>query len=193
MAGYKKKSRAGTVIATIAAILILALVVGLIYKLTNGFNSDPKTFAVEHNGKLIVNDETGVSVSSGDTFTIKRLTNKSQDYDIKIYAAGTEETDFTFTIGAEEYSWYGDLVKPKVELTGGFTIKKDGDSFNITGGLRSALENYAAGLGIGMPETIPAGDRFRMEITVGKSVMKIGFTIAAKVTGVTLPGNLIVG
>ena len=59
MSKYKKKTTAGKVLGVLLALVLIALVGGLIYKLTNGFTTDAKPFALEYEGTLILNDTNG--------------------------------------------------------------------------------------------------------------------------------------
>lgn len=47
----KKSGSLITIIAIIAAVVVIAFAVGMIYRFTNGFNEDFKTFYVEHEGE----------------------------------------------------------------------------------------------------------------------------------------------
>ena len=53
------------VIGVILVLLLLAGLVAIIYKFTNGFNEDFKTFYVEYGGKQILTTESEMHLTSG--------------------------------------------------------------------------------------------------------------------------------
>lgn len=111
---------------------LVVLVVGIIaviYKYTNGFNEDFKTFYVEHNGEQILTENTAIELDPEQqhVFTVKYTFDKDEDkrgYTVKVLANAT--ADFEFTIGNKAYTY----SKAK-ELTDAFKIIKDESSFEI--------------------------------------------------------------
>ena len=57
-----------TILAYIAGILILVAVVGLVYRFTNGFNEDFKTFYVEYDGKQILSSDSDLILFTSNTY-----------------------------------------------------------------------------------------------------------------------------
>ena len=189
MAGYKRKTNTFWLIFSI--LLILVVIIGGIGYLTNWFQSDIKTFYVEYEGQKIVRDCTGLKIEPGREFKIGSVSGDINEYEVKIYASGTEETDFTFEVGEETYSWYNDVVKNEWEFTEYFGIEKTGNSFRIEkAGFKAILQERFPGKEIIGPEKLPE-EIFRMEITVGKATMKIGFIPYIRVTGITLRGEIV--
>ena len=193
MSKYNKKTTAGKVLGVLLALVLIALVGGLIYKLTNGFTTDAKPFALEYEGTLILNDTNGKNLRSGDKFTVKRLTGKTDEYAVKVYAENLGDKDLTFKVsGSEmEYSW-NEYVAGQ-DVTSGFEIEKTGDSFTITGGVMKVLTSFSEGLAVKLTSEVPAADLFRMEVIIGKAKMSVGIYFG-RVTGVTVsPGEIVFG
>ena len=192
MSRYKKKTKRIWVILAVLVVVIAAI--GGIGYLTNWFQSDVKTFSVEHNGRQIVRDCTDLKLESGASFKVNTLSDKAVDYTVKIYASGTKDEDFEITVSEEKMSWYDNIVSQKSmnDFTEYFDIEKTGNAFTIkTIGFQTILEKRFAGLNVTGPTKLPE-EVFRLEITVGKTTLKIGFQPYVKVTGVTLPETLII-
>lgn len=106
---------------------------------------------------------------------------------MKIYAQGTEETDFTFTVNGTAHSWYESIARVNQgkgeDFTEVFEVEKTETGFTLSGGIEKALRDVWPDAEIELPENIPAGDRFRMEITSGKSTLTVGFSVRK-------PGNI---
>lgn len=191
MSKRKRNSRAFWLILSL--VLVLAAVVGVVGYLTNWFQSDLASFYVEYEGQTIVRDCTGLKVESGEKFKVRTVGDEALDYEIKIYASGTEETDFSFKVGGEEYSWYNDVVKNNWEFTDYFGIERNGNEFTMqTAGFSTVLKKRFPGKEISWTGALPE-EVFRIEITVGKTTMNLGFMPYAAVTGVELPDEVAIG
>lgn len=116
----------------ICVIVLLALVAGgiaLIYKYTNGFNEDFKTFYIEYDGKQILTENTVTEFDPNKehVFTVKYTFDKEdteRDFTVKVMPNAVK--DFDFYVGNKAYKY----SKAK-ELTGVFEIVKDKDKFEI--------------------------------------------------------------
>lgn len=116
----------------ICVIVLLAIVVGgiaLIYKYTNGFNEDFKTFYIEYDGKQILTENTVTEFDpkKEHVFTVKYTFDKEyteRDFTVKVLPNAVK--DFDFTVGNKAYKY----SKAK-ELTTVFEIIKDKDRFEI--------------------------------------------------------------
>lgn len=142
----KRKSGSRAFWLILSLVLVLAAVVGAVGYLTNWFQSDLTPFYVEYEGQTIVRDCTGLKVESGQKFKVSTVAGETPDYEIKIYASGTEETDFSFKVGGEEYSWYNDVVKNNWEFTDYFGIERNGNEFTMqTAGFSTVLKKRFPG------------------------------------------------
>lgn len=182
MAGKKTGKR---ILTALIVILVLILSLGLLSRLFGGIvggTGITLTYAGESYKKSVE----GLEIAPRSEFGIK-LRDKSASYEVKIYAAGTEETDFTFTVGGKEYSWQKDIAGANVgrgeEFTDVFEVEKTDTGFRISCGLEKALRDIWQDEAIELPENIPAGDRFRLEIRSGKTTLTVGFSVKE-------PGNI---
>lgn len=107
MAGKKTGKR---ILTALIVILVLILSLGLLSRLIGiSGNQITLTYAGESYKKSVF----GLEIAAESEFGVK-LRDKSAEYEVKIYAAGTEETDFTFTVGGKEYSWQKDIAGANV-------------------------------------------------------------------------------
>ncbi len=115
-------------------ILVLALIAGVIaivYKYTDGFNEDFKTFYVEHDGKQILTENSSMTFEAGkaQTFTVKYTFDNTEetprDYSVKVIA--NTANDFEYTVDDKKY-----IYSKAKELTDAFGIKKDKTSFTMS-------------------------------------------------------------
>ena len=110
-------------------VLLIVGVIAVIYKFTNGFNEDFKTFYVEYNGEQILTEKTTLELDPEQqhVFAVKYTFDKEEDnrgYTVKVLTNAA--ADFEFTIGNKAYTY----SKAK-ELTDAFKIIKDESSFEI--------------------------------------------------------------
>lgn len=174
MAGKKTGKR---ILTALIVILVLILSLGLLSRLIGiSGNQITLTYAGESYKKSV----SGLEIAAESEFGVK-LRDKSAEYEVKIYAAGTEETDFTFTVGGKEYSWQKDIAGANggrgEEFTEVFEIEKTEKGFKISGGIKKVLKDIWPVAEIELPEELPAGDRFRMEIRSGKTTLTVGFSV----------------
>ena len=170
----KRSSKEKTAVMVISVIILLILSLGLLGRLTNVFGNK---ITVRYNGTKITKDFEGLEIESGTEIEVRA----PGEYEVKIYAAGTEATDFTFTVGGTEYSWVEDIAGANggrgEEFTEVFEIEKTEKGFKISGGIKKVLRDIWPVAEIELPEELPAGDRFRMEIRSGKTTLTVGFSV----------------
>lgn len=193
MAGKKTGKR---ILTALIVILVLILSLGLLSRLIGiSGNQITLTYAGESYKKSV----SGLEIAAESEFGVK-LRDKSAEYEVKIYAAGTEETDFTFTVGGKEYSWQKDIAGANggsgEEFTDAFEVTQTESGFTISCGVEKALRDIWQDEEIVLPEEIPAGDRFRLEVTSGKNTLTVSFSVkepeSVGVEGVELtPGEIV--
>lgn len=170
----KRSSKLKTAVMVILVIILLILSLGLLGRLTNVFGNK---ITVTYNGTKITKDFEGLEIESGTEIEVRA----PGEYEVKIYAAGTEATDFTFTVGGTEYSWVEDIAGANggrgEEFTEVFEIEKTEKGFTISCGVEKALRDIWQDEEIELPENIPAGDRFRLEIRSGKNTLTVSFSV----------------
>ena len=182
MAGKNTGKR---ILTALIVILVLILSLGVLSRLFGGIVVG-RGITLTYAGESYKKSVEGLEIAAESEFGVK-LRDKSAEYEVKIYAAGTEETDFTFTVGGKEYSWQKDIAGANVgrgeEFTDVFEVEKTDTGFRISCGLEKALRDIWQDEAIELPENIPAGDRFRLEIRSGKTTLTFGFSVKE-------PGNI---
>ena len=174
MAGKKTGKR---ILTALIVILVLILSLGLLSRLI-GISGNQITLT--YGGESYKKSVSGLEIAPESEFRLK-LRDKSADYEVKIYAAGTEETDFTFTVDGKEYSWQKDIAGANggsgEEFTDAFEVTQTESGFTISCGVEKALRDIWQDEEIVLPEEIPAGDRFRLEVTSGKNTLTVSFSV----------------
>lgn len=193
MAGKKTGKR---ILTALIVILVLILSLGLLSRLIGvSGNQITLTYA----GESYKSSASGLEIAPRSEFGVK-LRDKSASYEVKIYALGTEENDFAFTVGGTEYSWSEDIAGANggrgEEFTDAFEVEKTDAGFTISCGVEKALRDIWQDEEIVLPEEIPAGDRFRLEVTSGKTTLTVSFSVkepeSVGVQGVELnPGEIV--
>ena len=188
-----------TILAYIAGILVLVAVVGLVYRFTNGFNEDFKTFYIEQNGKQILSSDSDLILVTSNTyrFEVKYTfdTDKSEPKDYKVQVVPNAARDFDFTVGEDR------VLYSKVEdITSAFGLKKHDTFFEITTGtdmsLQSVLSKCYPGEEVIVPKEAQEGNEYPYKLLVSSYnesiVYQIRLRIGTKVTGVTLDPSEII-
>ena len=193
MAGKKTGKR---ILTALIVILVLILSLGLLSRLI-GISGNQITLT--YGGESYKSSVSGLEIAAESEFGVK-LRDKSASYEVKIYALGTEENDFAFTVGGKEYSWSEDIAGANggrgEEFTDAFEVEKTDAGFTISCGVEKALRDIWADEEIVLPEEIPAGDRFRLEIRSGKTTLTVSFSVkdpgTIGVEGIELtPGEIV--
>ena len=197
-----KGQLAAKVIGIILVLLLVAGLVAVIYKFTNGFNEDFKTFYVEHEGKQILAQNSELALEPGKTYRFDvKYTFDTQQSETKDYIVGivpNAEQDFEYTVDGEPY-----LYSKTGDLSSAFSLRKQATHFEITlredMTLQSALETVYPGQQVEVPETAADENPFPYALIVssynGNVSYRIAFNLGADVTGITLdpPGIVFTG
>ena len=195
MAGKNTGKR---ILTALIVILVLILSLGVLSRLFGGIVVG-RGITLTYAGESYKKSVSGLEIAPESEFRLK-LRDKSADYEVKIYAAGTEETDFTFTVDGKEYSWQKDIAGANggsgEEFTDAFEVTQTESGFTISCGVEKALRDIWQDEEIVLPEEIPAGDRFRLEVTSGKNTLTVSFSVkepeSVGVEGVELtPGEIV--
>lgn len=167
------------ILTALIVILVLILSLGVLSRLFGGIVVG-RGITLTYAGESYKKSVSGLKIEPESEFGVK-LRDKSAGYAVKIYASGTEETDFTFTVGGKEYGWQKDIAGANggrgEEVTEVFEIEKTESGFTISGGIKKVLKDIWPVAEIVLPEELPAGDRFRMEIRSGKTTLTVGFSV----------------
>ena len=184
---------AAKVIGIILVLLLVAGLVAVIYKFTNGFNEDFKTFYVEYEGKQILAQNSELALEPGKTYrfdvkyTFDTQQSETKDYSVEIVP--NAEQDFEYTVDGEPY-----LFSRAGDLSAAFSLKKQATHFEITlredMTIQSVLETVYPGQQVEVPGTAADENPFPYALIVssynGNVSYRIAFNLGADVTGITL-------
>ena len=187
------------VIGIILVLLLVAGLVAVIYKVTNGFNEDVKTFYVEHEGKQILSENSELALEPGKTYrfdvkyTFDTQQSETKDYIVEIVP--NAEQDFEYLVDGEPY-----LYSKTGDLSAAFSLRKQAMHFEITlredMTIQSALETVYPGQQVEVPENASDGNPFPYALIVssynGNVSYRIAFNLGADVTGITLDPSQII-
>ena len=188
-----KGQTAAKVIGIVLVLLLLAGIVAVIYRFTNGFNEDFKTFYVEHDGEQILSADSKMSFKAGETyrFDVKYTfdTDKSETKDYSVTIVPNAEKDFEYTVDGEPY-----LFSRVGDLSEAFDLNKQATYFEITTTdgmtLQSVLERCHTGQTVEVPADAEKGNAYPYQLVVtsynGSVSYRIAFSVGMTVTGITL-------
>lgn len=172
------------VIAYVLVALIVAGAIGLIYKFTNGFNEDFKTFYVEYGDRQILTADSKLTLRYGEThtFNVKYTfdTEKSEPKDYKVKIIPNVERDFDYTVNGEKY-----LFSKTGEFTYAFGLEKEQSQFSLTlptgFGLQSALETINSGKKVVLPRDAETNNPYPFKLVVSSYNEKVVYNIELKI------------
>lgn len=180
------------IITYIAIVLAVITVIGVVAHFTNGFTSDFKTFYVTVDGKDVMTSAGGYRVTTSKPlevdvkYTFGALNNKvDKDYSLKIIPNNIPDKDFTYTVDGEiKY------FQSETDLSDGFEIDKGEKSFRIKPKGETIAEVLSAVYGKEVTDSENKGytDMFTIIVTSynGEASVKLNFSLASRVTGITL-------
>ena len=108
------KRSSGNIFSFLTAILVIAVIVlggSFLYKFTNGFNEELKTFYVTINDKEVMSSANGYTVSPKTGLTVKvkyalkAPENTDKQYSVKITSNYDKENNFDFIVDGKTYSF----------------------------------------------------------------------------------------
>ena len=194
-----KGQLAAKVIGIILVLLLVAGSVAVIYRFTNGFNEDFKTFYVEHEGKQILMQDSKTALDAGSTYrfdvkyTFDTQQSETKDYTVEIVP--NAEQDFEYTVDGETY-----LYSKAGDLSAAFGLNKQATYFEITTmdgmTLQSVLERCHTGQTVEVPADAEKGNAYPYQLIVssynGSVSYRIAFSVGMDVTGITLDPSQII-
>ena len=187
------------IIGIILVLLLLAGLVAIIYKFTNGFNEDFKTFYVEYGGEQILTTESEMHLTSGNThrfevkYTFDTENAEPKDYNVKIVP--NAQRDFDFTVDGERY-----LYSKQGDMTAAFGLKKSDTYFELVipeyFSLEYALQSCYPGKEVVVPEEAAGANACPYMLVISSYndsvVYHIALSVGAEVTGVELDPDHII-
>lgn len=139
---------------TIARVLLLLLLIALLiggaiflYRYTNGFNEDFKTFYIERDGERILSENSTSSFRPGETVTYQVgylfSGSKSESRDYNVTIVPNPQADFSFWVGNYSFSWGG--TRPEL-LEKIFALEKGETSFTFHAPEFSGMKSFLSAL-----------------------------------------------
>lgn len=192
-AGKTTKKTFGIIVYVLVVLAIVA-VVGLVYRLTNGFKTDVKTFYVTVDKTIITDSSGGYIVAENKPLkgSVRNLSTDTEQkgYSLKVVPNKLEGKDFAFTVDGETHTF-----QAEENLTSGFEITADGEKFSIVSKGNSVTEILKQIYGdiVSDCDDKSYKDMFTLLIMSkdGKNEIKLNFSVSGKVTGVTLDKEVI--
>ena len=180
------------IITYIAIVLAVITVIGFVAHFTNGFTSDFKTFYVTVDGKDVMTSAGGYRVTTSKPlevdvkYTFGALNNKvDKGYSLKIIPNNIPDKDFTYTVDGEMK-----YFQSETDLSDGFEIDKGEKSFRIKPKGETIAEVLSAVYGKEVTDCENKGytDMFTIIVTSynGEASVKLNFSLAIRVAGITL-------
>ena len=180
------------IITYIAIVLAVITLIGVVAHFTNGFTSDFKTFYVTVDGKDVMTSAGGYRVTTSKPlevdvkYTFGALNNKvDKDYSLKIIPNNIPDKDFTYTVDGEMK-----YFQSETDLSDGFEIDKGEKSFRIKPKGETISEVLSAVYGKSITDCESKGytNMFTVIVTSynGEASVKLNFSLAIRVAGITL-------
>ena len=188
------KRSSGNIFSFLTALLVIAVIVlggSFLYKFTNGFNEELKTFYVTINDKEVMSSANGYTVSPKSGLTVKvKYTfgapeNTDKHYSLKITSNYDRENNFDFIVDAKPYSFGAGE-----DYTAGFDITYGKDYFILKpkGYINDVLRAVYADKQVSDCANKEFDDMFTLTVYSynGESSVTVLFTIKHTITGISL-------
>ena len=161
---------------------------GIAYVVTDGFGGKVPTAVIMIEDDMYTESADGIAIYPGDEIRVQSLTGATE-YDVRI-EANAESGDFSFTVGAEPYTWH-DLAGQ--DVTKGFTLTQTDLGFTVDYESFETIIAAVMGADVVIAEDANlSGDMFDLVITMGETEYRFGFGIGLPVSGIELDPDHIV-
>lgn len=161
---------------------------GIAYVVTDGFGGKVPTAVIMIEDDMYTESADGIAIYPGDEIRVQSLTGATE-YDVRI-EANAESGDFSFTVGAEPYTWH-DLAGQ--DVTKGFTLTQTDLGFTLDYESFETIIAAVKGADVVIAEGADlSGDMFDLVITMGETEYRFGFGIGLPVSGIELDPDHIV-
>lgn len=182
----------------IYALIILALIgiLGFIIYFTGGFTTDFTGFYATVDGKDVLSTGNGFRMKENDPLEVEvkyvfaSPNDDAKGYTVKVVPNAIDGKDFDFSLNGDKYSYQSEQ-----DLTAGFDIKQEDDSFTIApkGNLTEILSAVYPNDTIGDCEDKGYENMFTLVVTSynGKAEIRINFTVVESIRGVILDQEVI--
>lgn len=165
----------------IIALVLIALIVGIVY-LTHGGKADIKTFSMKVGNKLVLRDESNIALHNGEKFTVR----SSSDYSVAVYAY-TEYNDFEFEVDGEVKKW-SDYSEVDFLTLPDSSLKADKQTDGFTLSFKSLASIISTEKSVVISDEVKGSefDRFCLAVTSNGSTISICFHLSFKPANIEL-------
>ena len=172
-------------------VMTLVGVIGFIVYFTGGFTTDFTGFYAVVNGEDVMSTGSGFRVKTDDPLEVEvkyvfaSPGDDTKGYSVKVVPNAIDGKDFDFTLNGDAYSFQSER-----DLTAGFTIKRDKNSFTVVpkGNLTEILSAVYPEDSVGDCDEYAYENMFTLVITSynEKAEIRINFTVSENIRGVIL-------
>ena len=116
-------------VSVILSVLLLAAVIGIIVKFTNGGKEKFKTFYLVYGGEEISASQSSMHFEAEEqSFQVKYMfpsgDEQARDFSVRIEASGSQGTKFHYTVNGKKFTFEGGT-----DLTAAFSLEKGENGF----------------------------------------------------------------
>lgn len=178
-------------------LIVLALIgsIGAIAYFSGGFSGGFQSFYLMVNGKEVVKSGTNFEATLTEPLNVEvkysLADENTSGYTVKIVPNALSGKDFDFTLDGDVYSYQGEK-----DLTEGFNIKYDENSFTVTpkGGLNEIMQAIYPNNTVGDLSECGYENMFLLVVTSfdGEQSVTVAFTVPENLSGITLDPDHII-
>ncbi len=191
-------SKVAKIIAYILIVLAIIALIGVVAKFTGGFTTGFKTFYVTIDGKDVMTTGNGFVATEKSPmkvdvkYVFDSDENTEKNYSVKIVPNAVSGKDFDFTLDDEVYAYQSEK-----DLTAGFDIVMDGNSFTVTpkgSTITEIMQAIYPENTVGNCDESAYEDMFTLIVTSynGEASVKVNFAMYGNVNGITLDQEVII-
>ena len=187
--------KAVTVIVWLILFAVLVAGIVFLYRYTNGFNEDLKTFYIARGGEKILTEKSHAEYAAGEKvrydvgYTFDRPGSESREYSVKIVP--NPEADFDFEANGLSFAWR--LVAGLEEY---FSLQQEADGFTFTvpedyHSMADVLQSVYGGQEITLADDLP-DTPFLLQVSSYNDAVRfvIAFSVVTDTFGIELSFTL---
>ena len=177
-------------------ILVLIGILGFIIYFTGGVTPDIPGFYAPVDGEDVMSTGSNFRMKTNDPLKVEvkyifaSPPDEEKDYRVKVVPTPIKDKDFDFTLNGDKYSFQSEK-----DLTAGFAIKRDGNTFTIApkGNLTEILTAVYPDDTVGDCTDKAYENMFTLVVTSynGEAEVRIHFTVTESIRGVILDKEVI--
>ena len=177
-------------------ILVLIGIMGFIIYFTGGFTTEFTGFYATVDGKDVMSTGSGFRMKADDPLEVEvkyvfaSPNDEAKGYTVKVVPNVIDGKDFDFTLNGDKYAYQSEK-----DLTAGFNIKQEADSFTISpkGNLNEILAAVYPNDTVGDCTDKAYENMFTLVVTSynGEAEVRIHFTVTESIRGVILDKEVI--